>query len=132
TGLEAKFSLRFCAALAATGRDTSDLRTFTDAAAAEPSLVALRDKVTVELVPGWPPMKAEVVIDLADGERLETGLDAGVPNRDLATQGRRLRDKFSALTTPVLGARRSAELLSALDRLDDIRIGDLVELCKPE
>ncbi|MEL6266802.1 MAG: MmgE/PrpD family protein, partial [Pseudomonadota bacterium] len=47
TGLEAKFSYRLTAAMALAGRDTGALTTFSDAACADPTLLALRDRVRV-------------------------------------------------------------------------------------
>ena len=47
TGLEAKFSLRFTAAMALAGVDTSSIDIFTDELTQDPVLAALRDKVTV-------------------------------------------------------------------------------------
>ncbi|NKB27586.1 MAG: MmgE/PrpD family protein [Rhodobacteraceae bacterium] len=47
TGLEAKFSLRLCAAMALTGRDTSALASFSDAACTDPALVALHNRVQI-------------------------------------------------------------------------------------
>jgi 2-methylcitrate dehydratase PrpD len=43
TGLEAKFSLRFTTAMALAGVDTGGLASYSEATAADPTLVALRD-----------------------------------------------------------------------------------------
>ena len=47
TGLQAKFSLRFTAAMALAGVDTSSIQIFTDALTQDPQLVAFRDKIQV-------------------------------------------------------------------------------------
>src|SRR5690606_561849 len=64
TGLEAKFSLRLTTAMALCGRDTADLGLYSEATAADPALVAVRDRVQVELVDGWPSMQADVAVRL--------------------------------------------------------------------
>ena len=47
TGLEAKFSLRLCAAMALAGHDTGALDSFSDVMCGDPVLCALRDRVRV-------------------------------------------------------------------------------------
>lgn len=117
TGLEAKFSLRLTTAMALCGRDTADLSAYSEQTAADPSLIAIRDRTRVEFVEGWPLMQAEVVLGLRDGRTLRRLCDAGEPNTDYVRQGARLEEKFVRLTQPVLGEARSARLL---DRLNDI------------
>jgi 2-methylcitrate dehydratase PrpD len=118
TGLEAKFSLRFTAAMALSGRDTSGIETYTDALAREPALVALRDKVRVV---AWPTAKAETRARVRVGDRtFETEMNVGIPATDLDAQWERLRAKFRALVDPVLGANVATELADACQRLDDV------------
>ena len=47
TGLEAKFSLRFTAAMALAGVDTASIEIFTDELTQDPILVAFRDKIEI-------------------------------------------------------------------------------------
>lgn len=129
TALEAKFSLRFMAAAALTGADTSDLAFFKDATTAEPALCALRDKVSVELVSDWPAMQAEVVMETKDGRVLRASHDAGVPGSDYEIQGRRLKAKFERLVDPVLGRERGAKILGLVDRLAQASVVDLMAAC---
>ncbi|MCX7063284.1 MAG: MmgE/PrpD family protein, partial [Proteobacteria bacterium] len=64
SGLEAKFSLRFTAAMALRGRDTSGIETYTDQLTREPELVALRDKVQVV---AWPDARPETRVRIHVG-----------------------------------------------------------------
>jgi 2-methylcitrate dehydratase PrpD len=121
TGLEAKFSLRLTTAMALAGRDTASLATYSEANAADPALVRLRDKVAVSFAREWPHTVAELNLTLADGRTLEARHDSGVPAGDLAAQGRRLEAKFQSLATPVLGEARSRELAAAVAALDELR-----------
>jgi 2-methylcitrate dehydratase PrpD len=129
TALEAKFSLRFMAAAALAGADTSDLAFFKDATTAEPALCAIRDQVSVELVSDWPVMQAEVVVETKDGRVLRASHDAGVPGSDYATQGRRLEAKFARLVDPVLGRERRGEILGFIERLEQTSVTDLMAAC---
>ena len=118
TGLEAKFSLRFTAAMALCGRDTSGIETYTDALAGEPALVALRDKVRVV---AWPTAKAETRARVRVGtQTYEAETNVGIPATDLDAQWERLIRKFRALVDPVLGANVATELADMCQRLDEV------------
>ena len=102
TPLEGKFSLRFTAALATVTGDASE-QTFTPAAVREPSLLAVRDRVTVEARDGsadWDGTR--VAITLAGGRTLEESVDLNIPASDLDVQWERLRGKFESLAGPRL------------------------------
>jgi 2-methylcitrate dehydratase PrpD len=130
TGLEAKFSLRLTTAMALSGVDTSRLDAFSDATAADPQLVKLRDRVTIDFQNGWPHTLAEIDIFLTDGNMVTARHDAGIPAEDVAEQGRRLEEKFSALADPVLGANRARRLLGAVAELDRARdVKEMMALC---
>lgn len=119
TGLEIKFSLRHTAAFALAGEDTSAMETYSDDNAKRPDLVDLRHKVTVrsEDRPGsW----AEVEVALADGSSLSKSVDVGIPTDDVADQGRRIDDKFRALTASRLGDDAD-RLLGALHNIQGAR-----------
>lgn len=128
TGLEAKFSLRFTAAMALSGRDTADLNAYSEVTAADPSLVALRERTTVELVDGWPSMQAEVVVGLKGGRTVRKLFDAGVPGTDYDLQGKRVAEKFVRLAVPALGEARCARLLDRLDGIETTSVRELMAL----
>jgi len=111
TGLEGKFSLRATTALALLGDDTSDLATYSDAKMREPRLIALRDRVRVVPTEESAPTQARVVVE-TQGRQAEAAADTGIPAVDLAVQRDKLRRKFLALATPVLG-------VAAANRLGD-------------
>ena len=118
TGLEGKFSLRATTALALLGVDTAELGTYTDARMADASLVALRDRVRVATEPGLASTRARITV-LCGARRLEAEADTGTPAPDLTLQRRRLRRKFDALVTPVLGAHQTTQLAQAALTIDD-------------
>lgn len=128
TGLEAKFSLRLTTAMALSGRDTGDLATYTEAVAAEPALVALRDRTSVELVEGWPLMQTEVIVRLNDGRQVQAQCDTGVPSTDFEAQAERIAQKFTRLTRHACGRERSDRLLETLRNLAECRVRGVMAL----
>lgn len=119
TGLEAKFSLRFNAALALAGEDTAAASTYSDASAARADLCRLRDAVTVRLMPPpWPGMVAEAAIETMDGRVLQARADSAQPCFDLAFQGERLLHKFRRIATPLLGPARTDAVAAAISSLE--------------
>ena len=133
TGLEAKFSLRFMAAAALLGLDTAGLdTTYSEATCADHSLVAMRDKVTIELMQSpWPQhtLKAEVMVETTNGQRLQAAYDASVPEADLRAQGEKLDTKFSKLAGDVLGAVRADALRKQIARLETTSAKELMAAC---
>jgi 2-methylcitrate dehydratase PrpD len=110
TGLEVKFSVAHLAAMAALGRSTMVID---DAAARDPAVIALRDKVTVtDDGTSGAPTVIEVV--LSDGRLLTTARDVNTPERDLALQSQRLEQKFRTITTPHLGADRAEAIITGV------------------
>jgi 2-methylcitrate dehydratase PrpD len=120
TGLEGKFSLRATIALGLLGADTSDLDTYTDDWMRRPDLVAMRDRVTVEVAKGTSPTATPVVVRTRDGRTLRALCDVGEPAADLVEQGRRLEAKFDALASPVIGVERAAELRALVDSIESL------------
>ncbi len=130
SGLEAKFSLRLTTAMALAGVDTGGLTNYSAATAADPTLIALRDKVEFDFRPKTGPTRAELTLELTDGTRLTAQYDSGVPASDVADQGRRLEEKFAALVEPILGRGKAGDLLGAIDRLDTLAdLRGLTALC---
>jgi 2-methylcitrate dehydratase PrpD len=128
TALEAKFSLRIAAAFALLGIETARVSEW--GRATEPAVLAVRDRVSVELVPGMGLSDSDVVLRLQDGRQLRRSHDCGVPMADKTKQSDRVVAKFVALAAPALGkspSPRLLDLLSAVERQKDLR--ELVALC---
>jgi 2-methylcitrate dehydratase PrpD len=120
TGLEAKFSLRLTTAMGLAGTDTSRLSTYSEQVAADPVLIALRDKVSLDFRTGIPNTFTEIELSLRDGSKFTARHDAGIPATDIAHQGTRLEAKFAALVDPVLGTEQTASLIAEIARLDQL------------
>ncbi len=96
TGLEAKFSYRQTTAMVLAGRDTARLDSYTDGVCFDPLLMALRDRVNVQIEEGMPGTVAKVEISLKDGRNLSARHDlARLP--DLATRRAKVRAKAASL-----------------------------------
>jgi 2-methylcitrate dehydratase PrpD len=111
TGLEVKFSVAHLAAMTALGRSTMVID---DAAAGDPAVVTLRDKVTVtdDGTSGAPTL---LEVTLNDGRRMTAAHDVNTPERDLALQRQRVEQKFRTITAPHLGADCAAEVIAAVE-----------------
>jgi 2-methylcitrate dehydratase PrpD len=120
TGLEAKFSVRLTTAMGLAGVDTSRLSTYSESVAADPVLIGLRDKVSLDFRTGISNTFTEIELSLLDGSKFTARHDAGIPAADVAHQGTRLEAKFAALVDPVLGTGRTARLIADIGRLDSL------------
>ncbi|MEJ0017729.1 MAG: MmgE/PrpD family protein [Acetobacteraceae bacterium] len=130
TGLEAKFSLRLTTAMALAGVDTGGLASYSEATAADPTLIALRDKVEFDFQTGGRNTVAEMDVVLADGRRVSTSYDSGIPASDVQEQGRRLAEKFTSLAEPILGGTKSRDLAGEIGRFEQLAdLRALMALC---
>lgn len=124
TAVEGRYSLQHAAALAFT-RGSAGLRDFEQAQVKDPVLHAWRDRMVVAADPSLSPAEACVVVELADGARLEhvTRFPSGSPERPLSAA--HLERKFMELAARALD-RAAAEALYAdccrLDQLEDVNV----------
>ncbi|MCA8928803.1 MAG: MmgE/PrpD family protein [Alphaproteobacteria bacterium] len=118
TGLEGKFSLKFCSALALAGADTADPETYSDRAVADPPLVDLLDRVSIVARPEMEMKTSDVVVHLKSGVVHRGSWDAGIPDTDLARQHAKLAAKFHTCADPVIGAEQAGKLIAEVDALD--------------
>ncbi|MFL6651187.1 MAG: MmgE/PrpD family protein [Sulfurifustaceae bacterium] len=128
TALEAKFSLRFTAAMAIATGDLGE-GAFTDALVRDPRLVALSDKVTVEPVTTLPnSYTSKVEVTLADGSVLRAVGDVSKPAApsELDRQWRKLAAKFHSLADPIIGEPQAGQIVERVGRLE--ASGDIREI----
>ncbi|MEP7215553.1 MAG: MmgE/PrpD family protein, partial [Anaerolineaceae bacterium] len=117
TALEGKFSLRFTAALAMAGDDTSE-QAFTDAAVRRSDLVDLRNRVAVAARENGGGAGTDVTITTTSGTELRTSVNLETPAADLGLQLTRLQSKFDSLARPVIGASAADALRERIARLE--------------
>jgi 2-methylcitrate dehydratase PrpD len=119
TAMQAKFSLRHCAAAAAVFRRVGP-EELAPQILTRPDVVDLRDRVKVVADPALGKQDADVEITLASGRSLATQVrgNRGTPSAPLDDD--ELDAKFRELVGPVLGPERTERLLATCWRLDDL------------
>nr|WP_274535231.1 MmgE/PrpD family protein [Pseudofrankia asymbiotica] len=121
SGLEAKFSLRYTAALALCGRPTTP-EGFTDEAVGDTEVARLQDRVELREVER-PGFGVTLRLRLRDGATLAQEADSAgaVADAGLPAQRTDLTRKFIDLVAPVLGSAGSAALLESVTALPTAR-----------
>ncbi len=109
TGLGAKFSYRTVIAMQALGHDTARLDSYSDIVCADPRLISLRNRISVEADPDLSETQAHLSLLRRDGIRREAFHDLLQP-QSLAERERRVRDKAEKL----IGASNADEIWSML------------------
>lgn len=109
TGLEVKFNLPFCLAMAVAGLDTGAPETFSDVTACRADLHAIASRIEVRTDPGLHFESAEIAVELADGRSARMLENSGEPETDLDLLARRLDRKARTL----LSADAAATVLPA-------------------
>ncbi len=131
TGLEAKLSLQYCAAVALAEGRVGEAE-FSEAMLARDDLRALAGRVRGHAEPGFPITQAEVTVATADGAELSERVDL-LAGEDGGNLERELRAKFRALAAPVLGGEGAERLEAALLDLEAAdSVASLMELAVPE
>ena len=131
TGLEAKFSLRFVCAMTLAGVSTSDIASYDDAICKRRDLVDLNERMRVVGDDALERGTSEVVVSMRDGVVYREFDNVSIPSRELDEQGRRLKEKFTAMAAPVVGEARAdaiRESVGDLERLENV--AELAELCR--
>ena len=110
-GVEAKFSVYHCVAVAivdgAVGEDQ-----FTDRRAADPAIDALAKRVNAVIDPAMSSDAARVRIRLKDGRELVEYVEHACGSAQRPLTEAQLDAKFTALSEPILGRRKTARLLA--------------------
>jgi 2-methylcitrate dehydratase PrpD len=126
TGLEGKFSLRYCAALALLGRSTG-IAAFTDAGVMDQEVADVVARIVIEPLERRGPV-VEIDVRLRDGRRLVERSSQGeseaeqvprVSDAELADHWQALCVKFRDLVTPSLGFEVASELVGRLSSIED-------------
>ncbi|MQA97695.1 MAG: MmgE/PrpD family protein [Streptosporangiales bacterium] len=129
TGLEGKFSIFHCAAVAAVDGAAS-VRQFEDGRVRAADVAAMRERVRIVVDEALPKDAASVTVILNDGRRLVRSVrhNKGTPGKPMTDQ--EIEAKFADLAAPHIGddaARRVLELCWRLDACDDV--GEIARLC---
>jgi len=129
TGLEGKFSVQHCIAVAF-AEGEADLTKFTDAKVNTPELIDLRRKVTLIPDAMLSQIEAVVVVKTKDGQVYEQKIVCVKGNPGNPIRLEELENKFrslACLALPKDNVERILKLLKELDKIKDIN--DLIYLC---
>lgn len=131
TDLEAKFSLRFTTAMALAGESTAKTENYSPEMCNDPTVVYLRDRITVVPEAKWEHANSEVVVSTNDGLVLRQMGDASIPEQDQERQWFRLSSKFHDLAEPVIGKDRAEAVAEKVGRLEKLgSLDEIVALCR--
>jgi len=132
TGLDAKFSAAHVVAAALVFGHVG-LDEVSDLSVEDPTLVALREKVSLEPDGIVARESAEVVVELVDGTRVAQWVEVAMGSATRPLDDAALEAKFRRLTEPVLGSSRSDALLEKAWQLGrGTTIADLVPLARTD
>ncbi len=130
-GLQGKFSVYHGCAVGLTHGQAGEGE-FSDAVVNDPAIVALRNRVQATVDDSIDEAAADVVAVLTDGRRVHVRVDHAIGSLEKPLSDVQLEAKFKALSAPVLGEGKAAEITAAcwrLASLPDIR--QLTALCRP-
>jgi len=105
---------------------------FSDAIVNRDDVVALRRKVVATVDESIDEAAADVTVVLRDGRSLRVLVEHAIGSLQRPMSDAALSAKFHALTDPLLGVARSAELIAAAWSLgDSADLGGLTALARP-
>jgi 2-methylcitrate dehydratase PrpD len=129
TGLEGKFSLVYCAALALLDGETGE-DNFTDEKVTSDRMVALRKKMTVEGDEDLGLTQSEILVRTLDGKELKSFGDTLDSGADKERRKADLIRKFRSFADRLLPDGRTDSILQCVAELEhEGDIGKLVALC---
>jgi 2-methylcitrate dehydratase PrpD len=121
TGLESKFSVYFAAALAIV-KGSAGTRDFSDDNARDPSIAALRDRVTATIDPAIKEDQVRATVTLKDGRTLETFVEHVVGSSERPMSDADLEAKFAGLANGVLPSAQARRLMDLCWKLESLPI----------
>jgi 2-methylcitrate dehydratase PrpD len=130
TGLQGKFSIYHCAAVAAL-EGSASVRQFEDERVNDPTVIEMRKKVGIVVDDSLPKDAAVVTITLADGRSLtrEVMHNKGTPAKPMSDE--EIEEKFLDLAAPVLGSSAAKEVAARCWRLEDLDdFGLIARMCR--
>jgi 2-methylcitrate dehydratase PrpD len=131
TDLEAKFSLRFTTAMALAGESTGKAENYSPEMCNDPTVVYLRDRITVVPEKEWEHANSEVIVSTNDGLVLRQMADASIPEEDQERQWFRVTTKFHELADPIIGKDRAEAVVEKVGRLEaQSSLQEIADLCR--
>ncbi len=120
SGLESKFSIYHAASVALI-EGAAGIREFSDQAARNAGVIALRDRVTAVVDPVIKEDQVRVTVSMKDGRRLEKFVEHAVGSVEHPMTDSALEAKFSRLADDVLPPDRIRRLIDLCWRVDALK-----------
>jgi 2-methylcitrate dehydratase PrpD len=131
TGLESKFSI-FHSAACALARGDGTPTAFTDEAATDPVLVALRRRVKVTTDPSVREDEVTITVKTKDGRSIKKYVEHAIGSLERPLSNDQLNVKFTNQAVPVVGEARSKALLDISWKVKSIaRAAEIAEASVP-
>jgi 2-methylcitrate dehydratase PrpD len=131
TGLEGKFSVAYCAALALADGETGE-ENFTDEKVQTDRMVNLFKKVKAAANDDYGFTQAEVIVRMTDGREVKSFADTLQVGSDKERRKSDLIKKFRSFADRLLPEGRTDSILNFVDDLDSKSdVGELAALCCP-
>jgi 2-methylcitrate dehydratase PrpD len=127
SGLESKFSIYHAASVALI-EGAAGIKEFSDQAARNPSVIALRDRVTAVVDPSIKEDQVRVTVSMKDGRRLEKFVEHAVGSVEHPMSDSDLEVKFRGLADGVLPQDRIRRLLDLCWKVETLK--DAAELAQ--
>ncbi len=129
TGLEGKFSIYHCIAVAMI-QGAAGERQFTDAAVNDPQVVALRQRISVRSDPAVRTEQSDLLVVLDNGRRLTRHIEHAVGSVERPMSDAALRDKFAALAQGILPAAQIAHATGLCETVASLAdAGEIARSC---
>ncbi len=119
TGLEGKFSVYHAVAVALVEGAAGE-KQFSDRAVRDPRIVALRQKVHVQVDPAVLPKQVDMRVVLADGRKLHRHIAHAVGSLEVPMSDRQLETKFTDLAEGILPPEQIQRLMNACWSVADL------------
>src|SRR5205085_12592917 len=121
-GLDSKYSIYHSAAVGLV-RGNAGLQEYTDAAATDPSIVRVRERVTATADPSITEDQSHVEVELADGRKITRFVKESLGNLRRPLSDEQLEEKFRDQAMLVLPMARINDLIKLswnLEQLQDL------------
>lgn len=119
TGLQGKFSVYHCAALALIYGAAGE-RQFSDENARDPAVLALRNRIEASPEPNFKRSQARVLVQLKDGRSYEKKIEAAIGSLDNPLSDEQISDKFRTLAEGILAPDATSHLIELCWRLESL------------
>ncbi|MBI5115587.1 MmgE/PrpD family protein [Candidatus Poribacteria bacterium] len=131
TGLEGKFSLAYCAALALVDGETGEDR-FSDENVLSDQLVAMRKKITVTPDEQLGLTQAEITVRMRDGRQLKSSADTLESGSNKEKRKADLVRKFRSFAERLLPPGRADAIIRFVENMEAQKnVAKLLALCRP-